>query len=204
MRGKILVTGTGRSGTSFTMQVLTALGLDTGFDGPQHAFYRERMAGQERTVDRNATEEDWDRLPRVVKDPRLIVTLGHFLGRGLPPPDHVYVLLRRIGDAAQLRVDRGMLWEPATLSDAPPWRHFPKPAQRAAQEEALYGGLGRLLEALALHGVPHTLVQFPRLALDGEYFADRLGGVLGHLPRADVLAVHRALADPSAIHYGRT
>ncbi len=199
---KVLITGTGRSGTSFTMQVLTALGLPTGFRSPEQAFNAERMCGQETEIPTDTPLDRMGDYPRIVKDPKLVHTLRHFLDAGTLEPVHVYVLVRGVRDAARSRVDRGMHWDPVANSERPDFARLHPDEQLRVQTERLYAGLGMLLEALALYEVPFTTVLFPRLAQDVGYFADSFRRLLGGVERADVVRAHALIADPRAVHYG--
>lgn len=196
---KVLLTGTGRSGTSFAMQILTALGLPTGFDRPEDGFFTDRMCGQEVVIPEDAERGEMWRFPHVVKDPRLAWTLRGLLERGALEPLHVYVLVRDVRDAARSRVDREMAWAVPGQEEA--LRVAGDRNRLEAQVGQLHQGLGILLETLALHEVPFTLVQFPRLVDDGGYFARAFRGLLGDFPVEAVVAAHRRIADPSHVHY---
>lgn len=203
MNGRILVTGTGRCGTSFTMQVFTELGLNTGFDTQNHGFFKDRMCGQELQIPDDFKDEDFDLLPEIIKDPRLMITLQTHIEAGRRPR-HVYVLVRRVGDAAQSRVFRGMTWDPATLTERPPAMNGLSEDQRIRkQADYLYVGLGQLVETLVIHEIPHTFALFPRLATDSHYFASTFHLALTGIPLQRVLQAHAKLADPRAIHFGR-
>lgn len=199
---KVLITGTGRSGTSFTMQVLTALGLPTGFESPGQNFFPTRMCGQEVTIPLDTPIERMGDYPQIVKDPRFLNTLRSFLDAGTLDPVHVYVLIRDVSDAARSRVDRRMVWDPVENTEQPPFVAAGSEVQLHAQTDRLYAGLGMLLETLALFEVSRTTVLFPRLALDADYFADSFAKLLAGVDRARVLDVHQQLAKPEAIHYG--
>ena len=56
MREHVVITGTGRAGTTFLVQLFTALGIDTGFSMEQvkrgYGIYPNANAGMERDVRR--------------------------------------------------------------------------------------------------------------------------------------------------------
>lgn len=199
---KVLITGTGRAGTSFTVQVLTALGLPTGFQSPTHGFCTERMCGQETEIPTDTPLDRMGDYPRIVKDPKLTHALAHFLEAGTLEPVHVYVLVRDVREAARSRVDRAMHWDPVSNDERPAFAALHPDEQLRVQTERLYAGLGMLFETLALYEVPFTTVLFPRLALDASYFADSFRRLLRGIERADVVRAHALLADQRAIHYG--
>ena len=199
---KVLITGTGRAGTSFTMQVLTALGMPTGFHSPGQAFFTDRMCGQETEIPTDTPLDRMGDYPRIVKDPKLTHTLAHFLDAGTLEPAHVYVLVRDVREAARSRVDRAMHWDPVTNQERPTFAGLHPDEQIRVQTERLYTGLGMLFETLALYEVPFTTVLFPRLVLDVAYFAESFRRLLRGVERADVVRAHALLADQRAIHYG--
>ena len=123
------------------------------------------------------------------------------LDAGAVDPIHVYVLIRDVIDAARSRVDRGMVWDPVTGVESHGTQDQQEEQVRA-QAANLYAGLGVLLETLAMHEIPYTTVLFPRLVLDGKYFAASFSELLDHLDRGKVLAVHGEIADPREVHYG--
>ena len=198
---KVLITGTGRSGTSFTMQVLTSLGLPTGFQTPASGFFPTRMCGQEVEIDPATPANDMALYPRIVKDPRFLHTLGRFLDAGTLDPIHVYVLIRDVRDAARSRVDRSMIWDPVENTETPGFATADPSERVQEQARSLYAGLGMLLESLALYEVPYTTVLFPRLALDADYFAGSFKEILAGIGLDRVRSAHATLSDPNAIHY---
>jgi len=92
-----IITGTGRSGTTFLVEILTALGIDTGFDAiniQKHAYAR---AGLEINL------LDAVSPPYVVKDPSFILYLNDVLKRKDLVLDHVFIALRDIHAASESR-----------------------------------------------------------------------------------------------------
>ena len=115
---KILITGTGRSGTSALMQVLSELGLPTGYANSRDGYFTDRGAGQETVIPMNATADQVAQLPRIIKDPRLIFTLQDLLEREVISPIHVFICHRDVMSASTSRVARSMEW--LTPPGAPP------------------------------------------------------------------------------------
>lgn len=207
----MLISGTGRAGTSFLVRYLTALGLDT------HLSRHGADAGWD--ADANAGLEDLpvasdpNRLPYVIKSPWLA-----FHPEGLGDDvtlDAIIVPVRGLAEAAASRV----LNERRALQRAQPWM--------AAHGQCwdVWGGVpggvvysldpldqARLL-AVAFHNIVHhalardiplVLLAFPRFAEDGEYLFSRLAPVLGdRVTREQALEAHRRLADPSKLRTER-
>ncbi len=97
-RHHIIISGTGRAGTTFLVQLLTALGLDTGFTDPVSAVYSHCNAGMERDIrDPNA--------PYIIKNPLLCDYLDEVLEGEQYIIDHAMVPMRNLYSAAESRRD---------------------------------------------------------------------------------------------------
>ena len=95
---KIVITGTGRAGTTLLVQILDALGLDTGINtGKLVPFAPGVRAGLECRVD------DPD-APRVVKDMTLGFRMQEVLESGKVEIEHVILPTRRLDIAAASRI----------------------------------------------------------------------------------------------------
>ena len=96
--GKVFISGTGRAGTTLLVQLLTELGLDTGFDRSSldESYFSSARAGLEWDLsDRNG--------PRFQKSPFLCDRLGEIVSRG-DKIDLLIVPVRAISDAAKSRL----------------------------------------------------------------------------------------------------
>jgi hypothetical protein len=155
-RAKILITGTGRSGTTLLVQVLTDLGLDTGF-APDAAVDPRARAGLERALDDPAG-------PRIVKSPNVIRRLDAILAAGTIDLEHVIIPIRDLDVAAASRVR-------TTRYGADLHTQGGLLATRYAtrQAAALAVLQHQLMLTLARYEVPHTLLAFPRFTTDWEY-----------------------------------
>src|SRR5262245_45403961 len=97
-RRHLLITGTGRAGTTFLVQLLGRLGLDIGFADPDGEIAPHCNAGLEWNLsDPNA--------PYVVKNPRLCDDLAGVLAAGGVAIDHVVIPIRDLHEAAESRRD---------------------------------------------------------------------------------------------------
>jgi hypothetical protein len=164
--GHLIITGTGRAGTTLLVQILSHLGFDTGY-APADSLRRVdpvSHAGLEPRMDAMA---DW---PYVVKKPLLSVQLGRMLAAGRLRVRGVIVPVRTLSDAAESRRrvteagrERGALW---LLREG------------QTQEHALLEASHALLCTLAEHGLPHVLLGFPRFARDADYAFRQLAPIL--------------------------
>src|SRR5580765_7310549 len=95
-RHHVVITGTGRAGTTFLIQLMTALGMPTGFHKHAPDIYPHANAGMEWDIrDRHA--------PYVVKSPWLCDQLDDVLSDHDITIDHVLVPVRDLFSAAESR-----------------------------------------------------------------------------------------------------
>jgi hypothetical protein len=194
MRHHVIISGTGRAGTTFLVQLLTALGLDTGFR-ESSPVYANCDGGLEADL-RSATA------PYFVKDPWLCDSLADVLKLGEVVIDHAIVPIRDLHSAAESRRDVSRRTGPDVYAAFGPvvpggcW-----PSDRAEDQESLLARkLYALLETLAAHDVPTTLVSFPRLAMDPEYLYRKIGGCLPSSSYEAFTRAFRATSRPDKIH----
>ncbi len=186
---KIVITGTGRAGTTFLVQLLGELGLDTGFNAEnwRESFDEHCHAGLERNLG-DATS------PRVIKNPELCRTLPASLRAGTAPAiEHVLIPLRDLQSAARSRIRIG-----GTDGEIPGglWMTS-NPAEQAS---VLATAFHDLLHALTEHDVPFTLLAFPRFAQDPAYTFAKLRFLLGDITEDTFTAVFQRVARPELIH----
>lgn len=187
-QGKILITGTGRSGTTFLTQLFTALGFDTGYDHPTAHFYKTCNAGYERLLEDYSNFEQIIR-PRVIKSPYFCSGgIEAFKDKGLEI-EHIFIPIRRLSLAAKSRIVHGN--KPGGL-----WA-----ATAQNQEQKLAEKLGRLFESLALYDVPYTTLIFPKLVEDVSYIYDKLQPVLSEISYETFEKEFKNLADLDKVHF---
>lgn len=164
--GHVVISGTGRAGTTFLIELLTALGQDTGFT--IHQLDNERSSlpsGLELDIRGDAP-------PRFVKNPWFCDYAEEVITQRGIPIEHVVIPIRDLHDAAESRrnmtkkgrVDGG-LWKTSSL-------------EPGDQEQILLGQLYKLLHSLAPHSIPITLISFPKLVRDSGYLYSKLSHVL--------------------------
>lgn len=175
-RGHLLIAGTGRAGTTLLVRIFTRLGLDTGFTEENIRAVEVNLgrAG----LEKNVTRQRAAALPDIVKNPHVVDVLEDGLSNGWFRVDHAILPVRNLFAAAQ---SRRAVRERAIRAGADPatapgglWK-TDDPAQ---QENVLAVQFHRTVELLVAHEVPVTLIGFPRLARDADYFVSVLGGLL--------------------------
>jgi SAM-dependent methyltransferase len=169
--GPILISGTGRAGTTVMVQILTWLGLDTGFTLEQALTEIDSVSRG--GLERRLFESD---LPTFVKSPYGASEVESFLASGSLLRLAI-VPIRNLTEAAESRRQvskkaeqrgqdpfsaAGGLYGTGALED---------------QEAALAMNFYQLLETLVKHDVPIVFVSFPRFLLEPEYFYKKLESV---------------------------
>jgi len=193
IRHHVIISGTGRAGTSFLVQLLTLLGLETGYQPGAMELPPVERAGLERDI-RVA------QVPYIVKNPWLCEYIDEVLLNPLIQIDHVIVPVR---DFAAAAMSRAYVQEIATGSrdgetvDGGLWGTN----KAAEQETILRQRFTCLVEALARHDVPTTLLWYPRLAEDAVYLYDKLSFLLGSRDFASFLEVFERVRRPELVHH---
>ena len=197
--GKILITGPGRSGTTFVVQMLTRLGFDTGFRLDDEHYHPNLRAGCEWMIDVDLERDNAEHIaevmkagPRVLKSPEWGLILKGLLTLGLIEVDHVVIPLRDIDIAAKSRVDAGLLW----------WIDKRLEGDELVQDQAsiMALALGRAIEACMLFSVPCTMMLFPHLVKNEAYCYRKLSA-LGDIDRGEHTRIFNELANPEQIKW---
>jgi hypothetical protein len=185
---KVIITGTGRAGTTFLVRLLTELGLDTGISAKNwhRKYYTSCNAGLEHNLLDKKT-------PYIVKNPALCDTLPAALATGRFVIDHAYIPIRELGDAAASRVVNG-----GAAGSVPGglWGTSDPGSQRAVLAEMFH----RLVHTLVVHEIPHTFILFPRMIADPDYCFGRLEFVLKGTGRDRFRRAFDRVADPALVH----
>lgn len=186
----VVISGTGRAGTTFLVQLLTRLGLPTGFADSSDGLFGNCSAGMEWDIGAGA--------PYIIKSPRLCEYLDEALAQGTVVVDHAFVPMRSLYSAAESRrdVSRRSAVEFPVGAPGGVWRT----ADPARQEDVLALQLYKLMFTLAKWNVPTTLLHFPRFVHDAAYLYDKLGPLLGATRREDFAAAFAKTAQPQLVH----
>lgn len=185
--GKIVIAGTGRAGTTLLVQVLSDLGLDTGFD-PSAPIDPRVSAGLERSL----VGPD---VPRIVKSPHLSRTLGALLDDGAVRVDHVIIPIRALDVAAASRIRNTKYG-----SDLHTWGGLLGTNRATRQPDALALMLADLLFTIARYDLDHTLLLFPRFATDSTYLHEKLSFLAPEITADRWQAALSDRANPGLIH----
>lgn len=191
-RHHVIISGTGRAGTTFLVQLLTSLGLETGFSNPYENIYPQANAGMEKDLrDPNA--------PYIVKSPWICDYIGDVLKEGDVVIDHAIIPIRELYAAAESR---------RRISSDDPLGHTPNIVPGGIwdaenpqdQEKVLAVKLYQLLDALIEHEVPVTFLKFPRFVNDPVYLYRKLWFLFQNINYKEFLSFHSLVFKPQLIH----
>jgi hypothetical protein len=185
---KVIITGTGRAGTTFLVRLMTELGLETGIT--RKNWHKKFYPGCNAGLEHNLLDPE---TPYIVKNPALCETLPAALATGRFVIDHVYVPIRELETAAASRVRQG--GQDGSVPGGL-WGTADPAHQRAVLAEYFH----KLIHVLVVNEIPHTFLLFPRLVTDPGYTYDRLAYVLKGISREDFDAVFHRIADKSLVH----
>jgi len=188
-RHHVVITGTGRSGTTFLVELLTNLGLDTGFLSAQTSQSKDDVAhaGLEKDIYNGDC-------PYIIKNPGFCDQAKDVLQRKDIIIDHIYVPMRNLQAAAEsrrrvtqvnlsregttTRMKRKLLQMcygnqsfKDTIYDG---GILPGPKASTKQEEILRDRLYNLLLAASNSEVPVTFMHYPRITKDCSYLYGKL------------------------------
>lgn len=162
MRKHVAISGTGRAGTTFLVQLLTELGFDTGFSADAvSSLPRASFGGLERDIRSPSA-------PYIVKSPWLCDYIDEVVGSSEIFLEHLIIPIRSLKDAADSRR------RVSALGEAAGGMWHTESADDGIQEGILAHQLYKLLLSAASTHVPVTLMRFPLLALNKEYLYEKL------------------------------
>jgi hypothetical protein len=191
----VFITGPGRSGTSFLVQLYTRLGFDTGYE-PYHEQYNEECragceAGPETDIVEQGPEairEAFKEAPRIIKGPAWSYLLKYFHLHQLVEIERVIMPIRDLTDASYSRLDAGLEF----LLD--------KDFAKMPGENVLAMLIGKVVEVCYVYDIPLTLMRFPLLVEDEDYCYRKVTE-LEPIDRKHFGEVFRELANPSQIKW---
>lgn len=206
----LIITGTGRAGTTFLVRYLTALGFDTHLSRrTQPHFDNNANAG----LEDNPLKTDPKDLPYVIKSPWLYEYIDELLARGTMKLDGVIIPVRDLAEAAASRV----AVELRAIHENAPWMA----AQRRTwntwgwssggvafsletidQARLLAMGFHHVVERLVRADVPLVFLSYPRLIHDWKYLFIKLDPYLPkQITEQMACQAHAATVDSTKIRF---
>jgi hypothetical protein len=201
-----MITGTGRYGTTFLVELLTHLGLDTGYTPEELATkkFKEARAGLEYDIRKTGC-------PYVVKSPTFCDHAPEVIYDNNIAIEHVFVPIRDLRAAAESR--RLVVKENVDkLSTAQRISHWFKPKKfkggmwhtrstsAGTQEGILLNQLYKLMLAMADTHIPVTLMRYPRTVKDPAYLYACLKPILQDISYETFLVTFNKTVQPELVH----
>jgi|ERR1035437_395812 hypothetical protein len=184
----LIISGTGRAGTTFLVQLLTELGLDTGFPNATSGIHESCNAGMEWNIKQpNA--------PYVVKNPALCKDLEEVLEAGNTVIDCAIIPIRDLYASAE---SRRTVQRKLNKKDALGGLILTK--NPSEQENVLALQLHSLVHTLAKHDVPMIWLYFPRHVQDPEYLYSKIKSLLPGQTLETFMRAFRAVSRPELVH----
>jgi len=194
-KSHIMITGTGRAGTTYLVHLLTALGFDTGFE----------LAEIHKSINENAKAGlEWDvrapDAPFICKSPWFSEYAREVLDHN--KLEQIIIPVRDLRDAAESRIRVTRLHretiDPNATKDIHGGLVFTEKYED--QQTQLQEQFFRLIKILADYNVPVTFISFPRFAKDPEYLYQKLDFLLKPISKEEFLLVYHQITRPEYIH----
>jgi len=203
-RGHVVITGTGRAGTTFLVQLLTNLNLDTGYNAEtmSKGIQENARAGLENDVRKDSS-------PYIVKSTYFCDYASEVVKREDLRLEHVFIPVRDLFAAAESRrfVTRKAVSKMPFLKRLKNTIKPPKVAGglmhsrvKRKQETILMGQLYNLILALSEAHIPVTLLQFPKLVKDSAYLYEKLKPILRAISYAEFASTFARTVRPELVH----
>jgi hypothetical protein len=202
----VVISGTGRAGTTFLVELLTHLGLDTGFDsntmevlptardariGAMDMFPIARSGLEMNICAANA--------PYIVKTPFLCDLVEEVLASSVRI-EHAIIPVRQFDAAAASRAHVQKL----TMGNADGKDYVPgglwATDKADNQVDVLRQKFTKLIEVLVRHDIPMTFLMYPRLVLDPDYTYKKLSFLLSDINLATFRPVFNRIVRPEWVH----
>ena len=205
-RKHVVITGTGRCGTTFLVELLTHLGLDTGFNS-------ENLEARKYQIARAGLEHDIrvDPCPYIVKKPRFNEYAQEVLARGDIHIEHIFIPMRDLYSAAESRrfVEKdtlsrlSLLERMAVAQSGEPlpgglWRTTS--VEAGEQEHVLLEQVYDLLLTLSNTSIPITVMRFPRIVKDCRYLFEKLDPILPDVSYKSFETAFAKSSRPELVH----
>lgn len=197
----LLITGTGRAGTTFLVKLLTHLGFDTGFTSDYMPQKEYKRSGPVYENTRGGLEHHGlgGNLPYIIKNPKLMWQLPELLKNNSVVIDHVIIPIRNIQAASESR-----RVNVRNVSDIVDPRLIPGGLEGVTdpqkQEEFFLEKFYEFFHFISTYNIPVTLLQYPRLVSDRDYLYHKLSRVFKGLNKDDFDRSFKETVEPSLVN----
>lgn len=193
MRHHTIISGTGRTGTSFLVQLLTEVGLETGYQPGQMELPPDERAGFEKDI-------RFSPAPYIIKNPWLCEHIDVVLSNPLVKIDHAIVPVREFTSAAASRAHVQAIQTGSPDGEAVNGGLWGTD-KAVEQETILRHRFSSLIEGLARHDIPITFIWYPRLTRDAAYLYEKLAFLLGDRDFASFAEIFDRVRRPELVHH---
>ena len=189
MFNHMIITGTGRCGTTALMRILTYLGLDTGFSIEEIDALKDTQPGLE--IDYRKHQHKYEQAPYIIKSPIFCVDICNYLSNKYMVIDRLFIPIRDLYQAAESRrhVNKGDGGLTGTKSH-----------KIGDQEGILLHWLYNLLLIASSKMIPVTFINYPLLAIDSRYLYSKLKPMLKNIEYPKFAEVFDLVIRPDLIH----
>jgi hypothetical protein len=188
VRHHSIITGTGRAGTSFIVQLLSHLGKETGFE-TLFPFNLIAKGGLEFDIRK-------DNAPYIVKAPAICSYIDEILSNETIVIDHAFIPIRDLEAAARSRVDVQERF--GVSKTVPGGLVFTEDPQR--QAGVLAELFHNLIFALTRADIPMTFIAYPRLIRDCDYLYEKLKPLVADIDRDRFCEAFHKVRQPEWVH----
>lgn len=194
MSHHVVITGTGRSGTTFLVELLTKLGLDTGFEPTNLVKHETARAGLEINLI-EATSP-----PYIIKDPAFGVYLDQVFQRNDLILDHIFIAVRDINAAAESRryVEEHSNKDKYKTGGIP--GGLTGTVDGKEQEIVLKDRIFELIYGLANTDCDLTLLKYPLMTQDPAYLFDKMSPILSGISFDRFCQVFNSVVNPALVN----
>ena len=181
----IIISGVGRSGTTFLMQLFTQLKMDTGFSDIYESINPNCNAGMEGFNIYDETS------PYITKSPFFCDCLEEIIEERDIIIDHILIPIRDLYSAAQSRIFLGDGAEGGLFGTRDP-----------EQQEGILGRkLYNLIHIIVKYDIPTTFLLFPRIVTDPRYLFKKLKFMLKDISYKKFLRAFYIVSTPEKVDY---
>lgn len=193
MNNRVLVTGTGKCGTTFFMELLTELGFDTGYE-PGTDVTEWNVQHSDAVLEGQ---------PHIIKSPSFNKNnrIRDLSDRWDWNVEHVYILLRDFEDVANNRWKRWRHKSSMPVIEDQEYKRNDEQWLTFKRQAA--AGVGSLMLQVVSEDIPYTFLMFPRIVTDPQYLYDNLKHTLPDVgPYDRFLEAFNKVADTGKVHWG--
>ncbi|MEY8848780.1 hypothetical protein AB9K26_08190 [Psychroserpens sp. XS_ASV72] len=206
-RRHVMISGTGRSGTSFLVELLTNLGLDTGYNTDSLKKNKNDLshAGLEKDIRK-------DNCPYIVKNPWFCDYADEIFAREDILVEHVFIPIRNLNAAAQSRINvtkKGIKKQSLTKRmliklgvnkvNFPGGTWHTNSLESNNQEHVLLNQLYKLMLSTSDSTTDVTLIKYPRLTKDPAYLHKKLQPIMKDITYDTFLEVFNKTVKPELV-----